>query len=131
MTYVFNPKQIPSITNTVSVIDSNGNSLVNDFIRNTGDIMKGDLVLQGNGTKIIFSDGSSQNVAFDEGRIEQINHIFDLTSDMSKNNNGTLVIGGDVEIVSNLSVPDNSFTISKVYNLQNNLNSINSSLATN
>ena len=56
MTTIFNPRQVPSITNTVSVVDTNGNSLANNFLVKSGDVMNGSLVLEGNLTKIVYPD---------------------------------------------------------------------------
>jgi hypothetical protein len=42
--YVFNPKTQPAITNTVSVVDTNGNSLANNYLKNDGDEMTGPLI---------------------------------------------------------------------------------------
>ena len=127
MTTIFNPKSTAMITNTVSVIDVNGNSLINDFIRKTGDVMEGNLIFNGNESKIVFSNGSSQSLAFDEGRIEQIDNANNIISNMSNDGN-TLTISQNVEITTNLLIPDNTFPISKVLNLQNNFNTINTTL---
>ena len=126
--YIFNPRQIPAVTNTVSVIDQNGNSLANNFVRNTGDTMNGSLILQGDGTGIVFPNGSIQNLAFDVGRVEQIEHVFDLTSQM-ENDGTTLKINQAIETDYSLAVPDNNFTFSKISNLSNTINTINSSIS--
>lgn len=60
MTTIFNPKQVPAITNTVSVVDTNGNSLANNFLVKSGDVMYGNLIMEGNQTKIVYPNGSSQ-----------------------------------------------------------------------
>lgn len=47
---IFNPTTITEtnkITNIVSVIDSNGNSLLNDFISKTGDTITGTFQIDG------------------------------------------------------------------------------------
>lgn len=78
---VLNPKEtstsINEIQTIVAVVDTNGNSLLDNYLSRNGDIMTGNLILEGNDTKIIFQNGSTQEVAFDEGKITQLDYLID------------------------------------------------------
>lgn len=97
---IFNPSTITEtnkITNIVSVIDSNGNSLLNDFLSKTGDTIEGTLQIDGNDSKLIFPNGSVQEVAFDEGYVSQLDHIITVAANMSVDND-VLLIDQDVVV---------------------------------
>ena len=118
---IFNSRENEQLTsqiqNIVSIIDINGNSLINNFMLKSGDVMTGNLLLQN--SNIIFDNGSVQNVAFDEGRISQLDYLTNLTVNISKPTETRLVFNDNVEFSGTITIPNNSLLMSNISGLTN------------
>ena len=130
---VFNTKQSTSsssIIERINVVDSNGNSLSNNFYSKNGGSINGNIILSGDTSKIIFDNGSQQSIAFDNGKNNQLENLIELTNNMT--NSGTLLtINQDVEFLGNIEIQDNSISMSNINGLNNSIAIINTMLSNN
>ena len=127
MSSVFNPNlSTREVNNIVNVIDSNGNSLVDTYLSKNGGVVNGSLILEGINSKIIFDNGSSQSIAFDAGKSNQLDSLISLTENIT-NEYGSLNINQDVNFIQNVEflqgveMPDNTISMSKINGLSNSL----------
>lgn len=99
------------------------------FIRKTGDVVTGDLIMEGT-SRIIFKNGSTQDVAFDEVNIQAVSEASNKLVNINAVGTKTIVIG-DLEVDGNVIINDNQIAYSKVTGLSSDLNTITTNASNN
>jgi hypothetical protein len=109
---------IASSTETNSIVSGQQSDL--NYINVAGDTMDGALKLA---SYIEFNDNTQQSTAFSAAKDNILNYAYNNIQGISVNN-GTTIITNPLSIQNTIAVPDNSLPISKIINLQDQLQNL-------